>query len=36
MQSDNEVCQLIEYNMKIIFLKNYAQNTLEKLVPDPF
>ena len=28
--------QLIEYNMKIFFLKNQAQNVMEKLVPDPF
>ena len=28
--------QLIEYNMRNIFLKNYAQNVLEKLVPEPF
>ena len=27
--------QLIEYNMKNIFLKNNKQNVLEKLVPDP-
>ena len=26
--------QLIEYN--IFFLKNHAQNLVEKLVPDPF
>ena len=28
--------RLIEYNMKKIFLKNYAQNVVEKLLPDPF
>ena len=28
--------QLTEYNMKIFFLKNHAQNMLEKLAPDPF
>ena len=27
--------QLIEYNMRNIFLKNHAQNVMEKLVPDP-
>ena len=28
--------QLIEYNMKIFFLKNHIQNVVEKLFPDPF
>ena len=28
--------QLIEYNMRNIFLKNHTQNTVEKLSPDPF
>ena len=28
--------QLIEYNIRNIFLKNHAQNVVEKLVPDPF
>ena len=28
--------QLIECNIIIIFLKNYTQNEVEKLVPDPF
>ena len=28
--------QLIEYNMGTFFLKNHAQNMVEKLVPDPF
>ena len=28
--------QLIECNMKNIFLKNHTQNVVEKLVPDPF
>ena len=28
--------QLIEYNKRNIFLKNHAQNVVEKLVPDPF
>ena len=28
--------QLIEYNMRNIFLKNHTQNVVEKLVPDPF
>ena len=28
--------QLLEYNMKNIFLKNNTQNALEKLFPDPF
>ena len=28
--------QLIECNMKNIFLKNHTQNMVEKLVPDPF
>ena len=27
---------LIEYNMRKIFLKNYTQNVVEKLFPDPF
>ena len=27
--------QLIEFNMKNIFLKNHTQNVMEKLVPDP-
>ena len=29
-------CQLIEYNMRNIFLKNNSQNVVEKLFPDPF
>ena len=28
--------QLIEYNVRIFFFKNHAQNLVEKLVPDPF
>ena len=28
--------QLIEYNTRRIFLRNYTQNLEEKLVPDPF
>ena len=28
--------QLIEYNMRNIFLQNHIQNILEKLVPDLF
>ena len=28
--------QLIEYNMRNIFLENYTQNAVEKLVLDPF
>ena len=28
--------QLIDYNMRNIFLKNHAKNVVEKLVPDPF
>ena len=28
--------QLIEYSIKILFLKNHTQNVVEKLVPDPF
>ena len=28
--------QLIEYNMRNIFLKNYTQNVVEKLIPDLF
>ena len=28
--------QLIEYNMRNIFLGNHIQNVVEKLVPDPF
>ena len=39
-QSDNEtwsINQLIEYiACEIFFLKNYAQNLVEKLLPDPF
>ena len=27
--------QLIEYNMREIFLKNHTQNVLKKLFPDP-
>ena len=27
---------LIEYNMRKNFLKNYTQNVVEKLFPDPF
>ena len=28
--------QLIEYNMRNIFVKNHTQNMLEKLFPDPY
>ena len=28
--------QLIEYNIRNIFLKNHTQNVVEKLFPDPF
>ena len=28
--------QLIEYNMRSIFLKNHTQNVAEKLLPGPF
>ena len=28
--------QLIEYNIRYIFMENHAQNIVEKLVPDPF
>ena len=28
--------QLIEYNISNIFLENYIQNVVKKLVPDPF
>ena len=28
--------QLIEYIMRNIFFKSYAQNVMENLVPDPF
>ena len=28
--------QLIEYDMRNIFLENHTQNVVEKLVPDPF
>ena len=28
--------QLIEYNIRSIFLKNHTQNVMEKLLPDPF
>ena len=28
--------QLIEYNMRDIFLKNHTRNVVEKLFPDPF
>ena len=28
--------QLIEYNMRNIFLKNHTENVLEKLFPGPF
>ena len=28
--------QLIEYNLRNIFLKNYTQNVAEKLFPDSF
>ena len=28
--------QLIECNMRNIFLKNHTQNGVKKLVPDPF
>ena len=27
---------LIEFKMRNIFLENYTQNVVEKLVPDPF
>ena len=36
---DNHVIkfgQLIEYNMRNIFMKNHTQNMMEKLVPDTF
>ena len=29
-------CQLIEYNVRNIFLINHTQNVVEKLVPEPF
>ena len=29
-------CQLIEYNIRNIFLENYTKNVMDKLVPDPF
>ena len=28
-------CQLIEYNMRNIFVENHTQNVLEKLFPKP-
>ena len=28
--------QLIEYNLRNIYLKNHTQNVVEKLFPDPF
>ena len=28
--------QLIEYNMRNIFLKNHTQNVVEMLIPGPF
>ena len=28
--------QLTEHNMRNIFMKNAAQNVVEKIVPDPF
>ena len=28
--------QLMEYNMRNIFLKNHTQNVVEKLFPNPF
>ena len=28
--------QLIEYNMRNVFLENHTQNAVEKLVLDPF
>ena len=28
--------KLIQYNVRNIFLKNHAQNVVEKLFPDPF
>ena len=28
--------QLIEYNIRTFWLKNHAQNVVEKLLPDPF
>ena len=28
--------QLIEYNMRNIFVENHTQNVLEKLFPDPY
>ena len=31
-----EFSQLIEYNMRNIFLRNHTQNMAEKLFPDPF
>ena len=28
--------QFVECNMNLFFLKNHAQNMVERLVPDPF
>ena len=28
--------QLVEYNMRNIFIKNHTQNVLEKLFTDPY
>ena len=28
--------QLVEYNMRNIFVENHTQNVLEKLFPDPY
>ena len=35
-QSGNDIFQLIEGNMKNIFLKNYIQNAMEIFFPDSF
>ena len=31
-----KIGQLIKRNLRKMFLKNYTQNVVEKLVPDPF
>ena len=31
-----KIGQLIKRNLRKIFLNNYTQNVVEKLVPDPF
>ena len=33
-QPESEICQLIEYNMRNIFLENHTQGVVEKLIPD--